>query len=196
MGVIGEAVAPRVGLSQAERRPGDDAVLQGLDGSFTIPLVAGLALEGQVSLLRGYRMVPDSGEDTRHRDWLPLMPADRFQYGLGWSNDRQTFVRLMATTALEQIRIPEQGLLKAPPGRYTVLSLDAGHTFRIGRTKPLEGKTPDERAIQSNTGQMLEVGLSIRNLGNTTYREYLNFFRFFTDEPGINIGLRAKWHFG
>ncbi|MFN0014351.1 MAG: TonB-dependent receptor [Saprospiraceae bacterium] len=165
-----------------------DAVLQGLDASLSVPVVAGLAIEGRASVLRGYRLARDSGETSMHRDWLPLLPTDRFQYGLRWTANNghqladggETFVQLTATTALRQPRIPEQGLLtEAPPG-FTVVSVQAGHTFRIG--KP-------------NSGKKIEVGLTIQNLGNARYREYLNFFRYFTDEPGTNVGVRGKWFF-
>ncbi len=165
----------------------DAAVLQGIDAAASIPLFKGFSFETRASLLRGHRFVRDSGENTRHRDWLPLMPADRFQYGIQWQQPASagsSFIRLMAGTTLHQSRIPEQGLLKAAPETFTLLSLDAGHTFKIypsGKDKA--------------NGQNLEFGLSIQNLGNVRYREYLNFFRFFTDEPGLNIGLRAKWTF-
>ncbi|MBL7804737.1 MAG: TonB-dependent receptor [Saprospiraceae bacterium] len=160
-----------------------DAVVQGIDGSLSWPVSKRLSLEGRVSLLRGYRMARDSGEQTSHHDWLPLMPVDRFQYGVKWSlpNPRssktsETYVRLLASTALQQSRLPEAGLLKAAPGAFTTFSLDAAHTFQW-------------------KNQPLEVGLSIQNMTNLRYREYLNFFRFYADEPGINVGLRAKWTF-
>lgn len=172
-----------------------DAVLQGLDGNFSIPMLKNLSLESRVSLLRGRRIVPDSAgtEDRKTRDWLPLMPADRFQYGLQWTGGggretvdgrratetRETYIRIMATTALRQTRIPAEGLLKDAPPAFTTLSLDAGHTFRLGTRRK----------------QLLEIGLSIQNLTNAPYREYLNFFRFYADEPGVNVGIRAKLAF-
>jgi iron complex outermembrane receptor protein len=161
-----------------------DAVLGGFDASVSLPLSGGLYLESRVSLLRGYRLAADTvteGE-TRH-DWLPLMPADRFQYGLKWAKGSgsksagDTYLRLMAMTAMRQSRIPGEGLLKEAPSAFTTLSLDAGYSLYLN-------KMP------------LELGLSIQNLANIRYREYLNFFRYFADEPGINIGLRAKLSFG
>ncbi len=165
-----------------------DAVLQGLDAGATVPIAWGFAAEARASILRGHRLARDSGETATHRDWLPLMPADRFQYGLRWTmgggqepeEEEKTYIKVMAMTALRQTRIPEQGLLKDAPQTFTVWSVEAGHTFRLGK---------------GTDGQSLEVGLTIQNLGNTRYREYLNFFRLFTDEPGTNVGLRAKLSF-
>jgi iron complex outermembrane recepter protein len=167
-----------------------DAVLQGLDAAFSIPFAPTWSFENRASLLRGRRF-DRSGPETR-RDWLPLMPADRFQYGIKWKAEGgrakvegkrpvgaggETFVRVMATTTLRQRRIPEQGLLKAAPATFTLLNFDAAHTLAFKK-------------------QTLEIGLTIQNLGNARYREYLNFFRFYADEPGINVGVRAKWIFG
>lgn len=164
-----------------------NAVLQGLDGQATWFFARKWAAEGRVSLLRGFRLLRDSASENTHRDWLPLMPTDRFSYGLRWTLDDgrrvrhegdvgETFVRVMATTALRQSRIPSEGLVKAAPPAFTLLALDAAHTVKL-------------------FGKNLELGLSVQNLTNTRYREYLNFFRFFADEPGVNVGLRAKMVF-
>lgn len=161
----------------------DDAVLQGLDASFSINIIPQLAAETRVSLLRGYRHAVRAGEEASYHDWLPLMPTDRYQYGLrytvhgaqqkGESGQGETFVRLLATTVLRQTRIPDEGLTKAAPPTFTTLGLDAAHTFLLGK-------------------KQLEVGLNIQNLTNVRYREYLDLFRFFADAPGVNVGLRAK----
>ena len=61
--------------------------------------------------------------------------------------------------------------------RSLVLGFDAAHTFHW-KDRPLE------------------VGLNIQNLTNLRYREDLNFFRYYADEPGLNLSLRAKLTFG
>lgn len=169
------------------------AVLQGIDASTMVPLPFGFSAEGGLSLLRGHRVVEVSGGENRH-DWLPLMPADRAQWGLRWTaggrrrtgddtHDRppsSTYLRLAAITALRQSRIPAEGLLKAAPAGFTVLNFDAAHTFRLG-----------SRAASPK----LDIGLTAQNLTNTRYREYLNFFRYYADEPGLNVGLRGKLTF-
>lgn len=165
----------------------DNAVLQGLDAQAAVRVVSGLWVEGRASTIRGYRLTP-SGADgqNRTRDWLPLLPVDRFQYGLKWqfsglkaNAPGESFVRVMAMTALQQTRIPDEGLTKAAPGRFTLYSLEAAHTFSLNKS-----------------GQWLEVGLNVQNLTNVAYREYLDLFRYFADMPGLNIGLRAKYSFG
>jgi len=146
--------------------------LNGLDGSASIPLGKSLHFEPGFSLIRGRRVT-----DAPEGDWLPLMPADRFQYGIRWtktgSDRRETYLRLGGATVLRQSRIPAAGLLKPAPAAYTLLNLDG--------------------ALQLSTGKKpVEIGLSVTNLLNTRYRDYMNFFRFYADEPGINISLRLK----
>jgi iron complex outermembrane receptor protein len=176
----------------------DNAVLQGIDAGGSLQITPAWSAEGRASLLRAFRWADANGSEPRRREWLPLMPADRFQYGVKWramgskqlavgskqSAGGESYIRLLATTVLRQTRLPEEGLLKAAPNAFTVFSLDAAHTFHL---RPAD--------TSPSGGQMLEVGLSIQNIGNTRYREYLNFFRFFTDEPGINLGIRARWRF-
>ncbi|MBV6442171.1 MAG: Vitamin B12 transporter BtuB [Saprospiraceae bacterium] len=179
----------------------DDAVLQGLDASVSVSFIPQLALETRASILRGYRLARRNGENSTYHDWLPLMPADRFQYGIRWTVDGrrrkvdggrrsadgereaegETFVRLLATTVVRQSHIPEEGLTKAPPPAFTTLGLEAAHTFYLSSPS---GDLP------------IEIGLNVQNLTNVRYREYLDFFRFYTDSPGVNVGLRAKVSFG
>ena len=113
------------------------------------------------------------------------MPTDRFQYGVRWAGNRrqqaggeqpESYIRLWGTTALRQTRVPEQGLLKDAPAAFTLWNLEAGHTFLLGKNKT----------------RTLEIGLTVQNIANARYREYLNFFRFFADEPGGNVGIRFK----
>lgn len=164
-----------------------DAVLQGFDGNFAVDIVKNLAFEGRVSLLRAWRFADDSTDaGHKRRDWLPLMPSDRYQYGLKWSfgksktgaeQEEPAFVRISANTTRRQNRIPETGLLTPAPPAFTVFSLDGGYTFTIGHRR-------------------LETGFNIQNLTNIRYREYLNFFRYYADEPGFNAGIRLKLIFG
>lgn len=168
----------------------DNAVLQGIDASASWQALPAWSLEGRASVLRAFRRMADTGPDADVKKWLPLMPADRFQYGIKWQKPgttkqgAETYVQLMATSVLRQTRLPAEGLLKAAPDAFTVFSLEAAHTFR------LRHKTKNHPA-----GQTLEAGLTIQNLTNRRYREYLNFFRFFADEPGVNVGVRARWRF-
>ncbi|MCC6280243.1 MAG: TonB-dependent receptor [Saprospiraceae bacterium] len=168
----------------------NNAVLYGFDANFSVPVLPAWSVESRISVLRGYAVKSDSTPESEKPNWLPLMPTDRFQYGIKWNlhrsdksgattgnNNHETYIRLMAMTSLRQTRYLAGSLFKDPPPTFTTLSFDAGHTFFFGK-------------------RSLEVGLNIQNLTNTRYREYLNFFRYYADEPGFNAGLRAKFIFG
>jgi iron complex outermembrane receptor protein len=62
---------------------------------------------------------------------------------------------------------------KAPPPGYTLVNLNASTTILIS-------KLP------------VTIGIGIRNMLNTKYRDYLNSMRYFTDEMGRNISFRLK----
>ena len=66
--------------------------------------------------------------------------------------------------------------------------LDTSRELLISRHK--EGILlikPDKIGITQNY-----LSLSVTNLLNTSYREYLNRFRYYADEMGRNITLRIK----
>ncbi len=161
------------------------AVLQGFEGQLELPLMPRLLLETNASILRAFRLTTENPGKPNAHAWLPLMPPDRFQYGLRWqgktigsdpekkTDQRGLTLRLFASTSLRQSRLPLEGLLKPAPAGFTTLNADASCYLPLGK-------------------KQLELGLLLRNIGNVRYREYLNFFRFYADEPGFNLGVRLK----
>jgi iron complex outermembrane receptor protein len=161
------------------------AVLQGFEGQFEFPVIRQLLLETNASILRAFRLTTENPSQPGAHAWLPLMPADRFQYGLRWhlkaagmpaenaGNKQNLTLRVFASTTLRQSRLPLEGLLKPAPAGFTTLNADATCFLPFGK-------------------KQLELGLLMRNIGNVRYREYLNFFRFYADEPGFNLGVRLK----
>jgi iron complex outermembrane receptor protein len=50
--------------------------------------------------------------------------------------------------------------------------------------------------VQASWGiniKKIDVGIRINNALNTAYRDYLNRFRYFTDDQGRNISLRVLY---
>lgn len=154
-----------------------NAVLQGIDGQLKAPVWGHFSAEARVSVLYAFRRTDEGVNDP-----LPLMPANRYQYGFHWNQEYShrrpgSFTaRLMANTVTRQRHIPLAGLLAPAPAGFTTLALDMNRTFRFEHSRCSQ----------------LEAGLTIQNLTNQRYREYLNFFRFYADEPGINVGVRLK----
>ncbi len=67
--------------------------------------------------------------------------------------------------------------INTPPNAYHLLGLDAEMKFNI------------------NQSNVLSVGLAVSNLLNTSYREYLNRQRYFTDDLGRNFLMRLKFNY-
>ncbi len=148
-----------------------DAVLKGADLSASYKFDNRLEISSKLSLLRA--------RNIRLDDWLILMPADR------WSNtvlrrfkDAGKFSAVAVAADVTTVfapRVPSDRYgkvdYKPPPGTYTLVNLDASANVELFHTP-------------------FRVGLGIRNLLNTVYRDYLNSFRYYTDEMGRNIELR------
>jgi len=80
-------------------------------------------------------------------------------------------------SVLKQNQVPANSDYSDPPNAYNLLS--AGMGFGI----PIAKK------------QKLIVDFKIKNLLNTTYRDYLNRFRYYADEMGRNYTLKLKLTF-
>ncbi len=151
-----------------------NARLTGLDWSMDYEFISNWMLESRVSLLRAWNRNVD--------DYLVFMPADRFQHGLKYTFNHKKdteapFLRFTMINVLKQTRVPTNTDYAPPPPGYARFDLEGGATF-YWRKQPIE------------------AGLMVSNLFNKSYREYLNRFRYFTDELGRNISLRIKVPFG
>ena len=151
-----------------------DASLSGIDFSAFWKFYSGLSYRNKYSMIRA--------RNIRTNDWLIWMPSDRIENEIAWNfkdAKRLTNTSLSITSqhVLFQIRTPDNSLAKqdykAPPPGYDLLHADFVTTFNIS-------KMP------------VTLNLSCRNILNSSYREYLNSFRYFTDEMGRNIIIRLK----
>jgi iron complex outermembrane receptor protein len=61
----------------------------------------------------------------------------------------------------------------APPAAYQLLNANAGILLKVKQQK-------------------LNLGLSITNALNNSYRAYLNRYRYFADELGTNVSIHLK----
>lgn len=152
-----------------------DARLRGVDAMIEYELARSVSLQAKASIVRGF--------NTTQNEWLIWMPSDRISTGLTWNlpvkgNWSDTYLSMDWQHVLEQTRIPTKANgskvdYKDPPSAYSLIGLDASTTITLG-TIPFT------------------VGLTVRNLTNSVYREYLNQFRYFTDEMGRNVMVRLK----
>lgn len=151
-----------------------DALLQGMDFTATVQPVKGLAHTFRYAFLRAKNLLIN--------DWLIWMPSDRISNELTYTfnNSRRlkdTYLSLEMQNVMQQKRVPDERIgkqdYKAPPAGYTLLNADFATSFRVGALP-------------------LTIGIGGRNLLNRAYREYLNTFRYYTDERGRNLQLRLS----
>lgn len=155
-----------------------NALLHGIDLSASVKLFKNMEWSAQYSMLRG--------KDVQKNDWLIFMPADRLENEITfYLSDRKkrsnTYFSIELLTVGRQRRVPDERNgkqdYKPPPDAYTLLNMNLAATVRLLTTP-------------------LTINIGIRNLLNTTYRDYLNSMRYFTDETGRNVGIRIIIPFG
>ena len=144
--------------------------LKGLDAELRYQILKHLSIDSKIALVRGWNKTIS--------DYLIFMPADRFDYSVQYDwerlgNLRNCYFSAGVLTVLKQTRVPPNSDYVPPPDGYTLINANLGFAW------PLKKK-------------LLNVELAGYNLANVAYRDYLNKFRYYADDLGINIVLRTQ----
>jgi iron complex outermembrane recepter protein len=159
-----------------------NARLHGFDMSAAYNVDAHWNTSVKASILRAW--------NKEVKDWLIQMPADRYEAQLmyNFSNFKklnETYISINTVYVLRQKRVPATGNIElpgstikqsdylAPPPAYFLLNAEAGTKLKM----------------KHNNWNLI---LAVTNLTNLAYRDYMNAFRYFSDEMGRNISLRLK----
>lgn len=118
---------------------------------------------------------------TKAKDWLILMPADRLSLNTTYKTDigkrlQECSISIDAKYVFNQYRIPrnfDSIDYPRPPQAYFLADASIGAKLNAGK-------------------QPVYLSLSIMNIFNQKYREYLDAFRYFIDQPGTNLALRIR----
>lgn len=139
-----------------------DAVLKGLNYRIKYKLNKefSMALRGNIL----------NGNDLKNKTYLNQMPPYNGSFNLHYEHN-QLSIGINTSYALNQWRYVENSDYKIPPKAYMLLGGDISYRLHIKE-------------------QTIRFSLSVHNALNKKYREYLNRFRYFTDEPGTNITFR------
>lgn len=118
------------------------------------------------------------GRNRTTDEWLFYMPSDRVTGEFRFeTNPRKTasslYFEISYTYVNRQFRVPTGMDYVSPPGAYGLLGFSAGTEVNIFKTPIL-------------------FNVSATNVLNTSYREYLNRFRYYADEAGTNIRIHIK----
>lgn len=123
--------------------------------------------------------------DRSKHDWLILIPSDRLSLSSRYersisSSLRECFVTIEGEYVFQQHRVPanfDSIDYPRPPGAYFLLNASIGTTISLFKK------------------QSLYVSVAATNLLNESYRDYLDAFRYFINQPGTNIALRLRLPF-
>jgi iron complex outermembrane receptor protein len=151
-----------------------EAMLSGFDGGVVVAPGALFSLSGQVAVVRGL--------DLTHSSFLPFIPPNQARVELrtnlpdvqGWRLTGLT----AATSALmvaRQDRTDARSDFAPPADAYALWNAEAHTTVDVG--------------------QPLTVGVEVKNILNQRYRDQLSLLRFFADQPGREVWVRASLHF-
>ena len=142
----------------------------GLDLNFSTDLGKRIEVSTKNSLVYAYNLTI--------KDYLINVPSNRYQLALKYSIDKifkvkSIFFQLGTSFIDKQYRTPKNVDYVAAPNAYFLMNFDLGFVVPI-------------------KNQSITFNLVVDNLLNTTYRDYLNRFRYYSDELGRNISLKIK----
>jgi iron complex outermembrane receptor protein len=151
-----------------------NAKFTGIDAQIGYQLTPALKITGKYALVRAY--------NTQTDDHLIYIPTDRTTGMLSYQvrdigRFRSILVDLSTTHVARQSRVrDDQDFAPAPTG-YTLVDASLSTSILVH-------------------GYRWNLGLSVNNLLNTEYRDYLNRFRYYSADIGRNIALRLQIPFG
>ena len=147
--------------------------LSGVDAEVRYQFFHRFTFDSKATIVRGW--------NKSIHDYLIFMPSDRFSNSVRYEiaegkKLNNVYVSIENVSVLTQTRVPPNSDYVLPPKGYSIFNASAG--FEI----PLKTKK-------------LSVDLAAYNLTNAAYRDYLNRFRYYADDLGINAVLRLKLTF-
>ncbi len=159
-----------------------DATFRGIDTKIMLPLYAKLNWTGKASFLWAY--------NQRNDEYLVLIPANRVENEVSykidsWKNIKNILLSASYLSIFQQNRVPIASDYAVPPQGYGLANLDISASLLVGKKK----------SNLVNEKNSVQIAVQINNLFNTVYRDYMNRFRYFSDEMGRNISLRVKMNF-
>jgi len=110
------------------------------------------------------------GQNIDTKNALNLMPSANGKLGVGYKH-KTLNVDVWLNYQSKQNRYVVGSDFMPPPEAYALIGFALNYEFKA-------------------VGQNFKCGLTGSNIGNCSYRDYLNRFRYFTDEPGLNISAK------
>lgn len=143
-----------------------------LSASYQFPMGIRYAFKG--SYLRA--------KDAENDVFLPMIPANRmsssvrYQLPLRSATWKEPYIDLEYASVFRQGLFNPDAEFAAPPAGYNLLHASVGTKLNVGT-------------------QTLGVHMSANNLLNTSYKEYMNRFRYYAHDMGRSFTLRLSYQF-
>lgn len=147
-----------------------DAIISGADAVINYSLSSHSVIKARGMMVRG--------RNTEMHNWLIYMPADRVELSLlqtfkDHKKLKDVWVEPSVYYCARQWRVPAAVDFAPAPKAYVLAGASCG-------AKVLMGEVP------------VYVVLSITNATNSTYRDYLDRFRYYADAQGFNAQLKLR----
>ncbi|EDP96032.1 hypothetical protein KAOT1_07683 [Kordia algicida OT-1] len=159
-----------------------NATLAGIDIDASVTFTDYLNFYHQFSMVKGY-------DNTRDISLIDMPPVNTTN-GLVYQNKelKNLRVELQSEYTFRQNEFPNNNFeafipetntfelvdVSTPPDAYHLLHLHSNADFKLGENS------------------MLNVGISVTNIFNTNYRNYLNRLRYYADDLGRNLSINLK----
>lgn len=121
-----------------------------------------------------------NGFNETFQDFMVFIPPYRGEVAARWQPQFATFLKnnavygqITGSFTATQTRVNPNSDFVPPPQGYALAALELGADVAIGK-------------------QLININFQINNIFNTSYREYMNRYRYFADEPGRNFIVRVK----
>ena len=106
------------------------------------------------------------------------IPANRFDNSIQFNKDKigrmnQCYFQIGTLFVSKQKNTPKNADYVDSPSAYFLINLETGFGFKI-------------------KNQRVKISITVNNLTNTIYRDYLNRFRYYSNEIGRNFTVRLK----
>jgi iron complex outermembrane receptor protein len=141
-----------------------NAIFQGIDAQVNYQITPHLALQQKTSIVQAFNT-------SQNFSYLVNIPANRFEYNVTyrWMQEKQ-YVNIGLVQVSRQNRVEPGSDYAEPPNGYVLVHANWGINLK-----------------------KFDFGIRISNALNTAYRDYLNRFRYYTDDQGRNISLRILY---
>lgn len=158
------------------------AKMYGADAELTWDFAPGFHWSSNASWLRG--------EDETNHEPLIMIPPFRWKNTLSWTLSEHGW-----TASVGHLYVARQNRFPKRNISVDLIENNQAVTRVIDYSTPPPAYQLWELMVEKKFQKHWTIGLSVENMLNATYRDYLNRLRFFSPDMGRNITLQARWSF-